>query len=307
VVTSLPGGDELPAWCEQWLGAKPVDVIFASGHLSKVYGVRLADTREVVVKIRPASPRIGGCVEVQRHLWESGFPCPQPLAGPASFGPDTATAEEYVPGGAFLERGEESTIRFAELLWQLIERCAHLNIDHRLDPPPPWVAWDHQETGVWPVADEGEGDLNADREPRWLDEIADKTRALLMGFRSPAVIGHVDWESQNIRWHDGQPRVVHDWDSAAARPEATIAGAASAVFTVTGDPPTAATIAETERFLDAYQQARRRSFAPEELKAAWAAGLWVKAFKAKKTRVHRRAETEAFADEARELLRRATV
>lgn len=307
MVTSLPGGDALARWCEQWLGTTPVDVIFASGHLSRVYGLRLADTREVIVKIRPDSPRVGGCVEVQRHLWDSGFPCPMPLAGPAPIGADTATAEAFVPGGTQLERDEGSPRRFAALLWQLIDRCAHLNLEHRLDPPPPWVAWDDHETGVWPVADEGEGDLNSDPEPTWLDEIAERTRTLLTAFQSRPVIGHVDWESQNIRWDVRQPFVVHDWDSVASRPEATIAGAASAVFTVTGDPPRSSTIAETERFLDAYQQARGNSFAPEELGAAWAAGLWVKAFNTKKARLRRRDETEAFADEAWERLRRATL
>jgi hypothetical protein len=306
-VISLPGGDALTGWCERWLGARPIAVIFASGHLSNVYGLRLADTREVVVKIRPDSPRIGGCVEVQRHLWESAFPCPMPLAGPAPLGSVTATAEMYVPGGTQLDRGGDSPIRFAELLWQLINQCAQLNIDNRLDPPPPWVAWDHHQQGVWPVADEGEGDLNADPEPKWLDEFADKTRELLMGFQSPPVIGHVDWESQNIRWSDGRPLIVHDWDSAAARPEATIAGVASAVFTVTGNPPSSATIAETERFLDAYQEVRGKSFSQEELRAAWASGLWVKAFNTKKTRLRRPEETEAFADEALERFRRATV
>lgn len=115
----------------------------------------------------------------------------------------------------------------------------------------------------------------------------------------------MDWESQNIRWHQRRPLVVHDWDSAAARPEATIAGAASAEFTVDGEP-SATTIVETELFLDAYQQARGVAFTREELSAAWAAGLWVRAFNAKKSRVYGRAETEAFAEEAWERLCRAT-
>jgi hypothetical protein len=295
----------LNGWCERLLSAKPIGVIFATGHLSDVIGLRLDDGREVVFKVRPNTPRIGRCVEVQRHLFESGFPCPMPLAGPAAFEGRTATAEEYVPGGVLLERDAESPRRFAELFWQLVDRCAHMAVDDRLSPPPPWVAWDHTQAGVWPLGDDGVRDLNAHPEPRWLDEVGERTRKILNAFVSPPVIGHVDWESQNIRWKDGRPLVVHDWDSAAIRPEATMAGAASAVFTRT-DVQSSSSIDESELFLDAYQRARGRAFTPDELRVAWAAGLWVRAFDIKDDSVMRSGDPEEFADEAWVRLRRAT-
>jgi hypothetical protein len=74
---------ELEAWCDQWLGAKPRCMLFNIAHLSIVAGLRLADGREVVVKVRPPADRIQGCVHVQRHLWKAGFPCPEPLVGPS--------------------------------------------------------------------------------------------------------------------------------------------------------------------------------------------------------------------------------
>jgi hypothetical protein len=40
------------------LGSPPADEMFRAGHLSAVIGVRLADDREVVVKVRPDSPRM---------------------------------------------------------------------------------------------------------------------------------------------------------------------------------------------------------------------------------------------------------
>jgi hypothetical protein len=40
----------------------------------------------------------------------------------------------------------------------------------------------------------------------------------------PPAVGHADWESQSIRWRDGRPPAVHDWDSAVAQPEAMVAG-----------------------------------------------------------------------------------
>src|SRR5262245_13936951 len=112
--------DELAAWCRWGLGAEPTDVLFEAGHLSTVIGIRLADRREVVVKARPAPERINACVQVQRHLWRSGFPCPEPLAGPAPLGELAATAEVYVAGGELLEAGPDSPQRFAELLAELV-------------------------------------------------------------------------------------------------------------------------------------------------------------------------------------------
>jgi hypothetical protein len=302
-----PSVDErrLARWCEQWLGARPAEILFDSGHLSTVVGVRLADDRQVVVKVRPHVARIAGCVEVQRHLHESGFPCPMPLAGPSPFGAGVATAEVYVPGGTQLDRGGDSPERFAELLWQLIDRCADLDLQDRLDPPPLWVAWDHTGAGVWPPPGAGDPDLNAEADPHWLKDVAEQTRKLLIDFRGPSVVGHVDWESQNIRWKDGQILVVHDWDSAASRPEATIAGAASAVFARTGAPGSS-TLPESELFLDAYERARGRAFSRDERRAAWAAGLWVRASDTKENLVTQGEDPEPFADEAWERLRRAT-
>src|SRR6266536_1923699 len=73
----------LARWCMEHLGSPPVDEIFRSGYLSAVIGLRLADGREVVVKVRPDSPRIAACVEVQRRVFRAGYPCPQPLTAAA--------------------------------------------------------------------------------------------------------------------------------------------------------------------------------------------------------------------------------
>jgi hypothetical protein len=84
------------------LGSPPVGEIFRSGYLSAVIGLRLGDGREVVVKVRPDSPRVAACAEVQRRVFQAGYPCPRPLTGAAAIGDDVATAEAYVPGGAML-------------------------------------------------------------------------------------------------------------------------------------------------------------------------------------------------------------
>src|SRR5262245_22065520 len=135
----------LAAWCRDRLGSAPAAELFRSGHLSAVIGLRLADKREVVVKVRPASPRIAACVEVQRRLFESGYPCPEPLAGPAPFGDGVATAEACVPGGDVLPGAEHvaqlSAAAFARLIG-LAPRPADVS---SLDPAPSWAAWRSEE------------------------------------------------------------------------------------------------------------------------------------------------------------------
>jgi NAD(P)-dependent dehydrogenase (short-subunit alcohol dehydrogenase family) len=80
-----------------------------------------------------------------------------------------------------------------------------------LTPPPPWVFWDHDQPGIWPIPDDRDDDLNRHPEPAWLDEIRRRVRRRLAQCRQPPVVGHTDWEVPNIRWSDRRLHVVHDW------------------------------------------------------------------------------------------------
>jgi hypothetical protein len=53
-----------------------------------------------------------------------------------------------------------------------------------------------------------------------------------------------------------------------------------------GRPGEAATLEQSEQFLIAYEQARGRPWTTSERRAGWAAGLWVRAFNAKKERMN---------------------
>jgi hypothetical protein len=66
-----------------------------------------------------------------------------------------------------------------------------------------------------------------------------------------------------------------------ATAEAFVAGVAAAVFPGFGGPGTAR-LEETEAFLIAYEQARGQRWSTEEWEVGWAAGLWVRAYNAKK-------------------------
>jgi hypothetical protein len=275
---------QLEECCTELLDSPIERVLFEEGHLSAVAGLVLRDGREVVLKLRPYAERVFACVEVQRLLHARGFPCPEPIAGPLAWRGLVASVETLVRGGTQLQ-GPHTAELYARQLERMIRLAPMPQDVGSLLPQPPWVGWDHAEAGVWPVPDDLDADLNADHEVPWLDEVARQVRDCLRRARLPAVVGHSDWESQNLRWESTRLLVVHDWDSVVVLPEAAIAGAASAVFTATGHELTEPPPDESREFLDAYARARGRAWAAEETAVAWAAGLWVRAFNAKKASV----------------------
>ena len=300
----------LTDWCQVHLGAGPVRVLFETGHLSRVVGLTLTDGRDVVVKARPPAERILACVQVHHYLWSEGFACPQPLAGPAPLGALTATAEAYDPGGVPLEPGAGGAQPHADALATLVRFAPPVDALPTLEPPPAWTWWDHDQPGIWPLPDDRDGDLNAHPGPDWLDALGADVRDRLRRFDQPPVVGHADWEAQNLRFTGGgRLHTVHDWDSVAARPEATLAGLAAAVYTATGAPDTEATVEQTEEFLAAYARARGRPWTRDEVGACWAAGLWVRAFNAKKEAMDNPAAPllDRLRAEAPERLRRASL
>ena len=299
------------AWCRRWLGAEPTQVLFQAGHLSQVLGLRLADGSAVVVKVRPPSERLAACLQVQRHLWAAGFACPRPLAGPAPLGALVATAEVLVEGGDQLAWGDDAPRLFAQALAHLVALAPACSALPSLEPSLPWVGWQHDQHGTWPIPDDVDADLNAQAGPTWIEDTGARVRRRLLSTNSlPRVVGHADWESQNLRWLDRRLHVVHDWDSVVGQAEATIAGAASAVFTATGAPNTSANVAQSAAFLEAYARARDRPWSDDELELAWAAGLWVRIFNAKKATLRPGGQTPSassrrLAAEVGERLRRA--
>jgi hypothetical protein len=305
-IQRLIQGDEVEAWCERWLGAKPIRVLFEVAHLSRVTGLRLTDGREVVVKVRPPADRLQACVHVQRHLWAVGFPCPEPLAGPQPLGTMTATAEAFVPGGSRLEPGADSPRLFAEALAELVRLAPPVVSLSTLAPPPAWICWDHDQPGTWPLPDDRDDDLNRYPEPAWLEEVGRRVRRRLTQCHQPSVAGHADWEEPNLRWMDRRLHVVHDWDSIASRPEAAIAGVAAAVCPAFGGPGTA-TLEETDAFLRTYEQVRGQPWSVDEWQVCWAAGLWIRAYNAKKETLDNDGGTmlERLASDAAERLRLA--
>ena len=288
----------------QHLGSPPADELFSSGYLSAVLGLRLADGRDVVVKVRPDAPRIAACVEVQRRLFQAGYPCPRPLTGAVPFGDDVATAESYVPGGDMLPSADHAPRGFAEAFARLIRLAPQPAEVATLNPPPSWAAWNHGGDALWPRAEDDDVNLDEVAGAEWIDDAGRRARNRLRAGESEAVIGHCDWLAGNLRWSGDALLVVHDWDSVTADSEAVLVGFAAALYsTVSAD--TLATVEDTERFLVAYQRARGREFSAGELHRAWAAGVWTRAYDAKYQHAAGQPITSLSEAEARERLRYA--
>jgi len=295
-------------WCAMWLGSRPIETVFRAGHLSVVTALRLADARRVVVKVRPDDTRLTACAYVHEHLWRAGFPCPEPLVGPVPFGRRgalTASAERLVAGGDLLSAETAGAAdAYARLLARLVRLAPPASDLASITSAPPWTAWNHGGAGVWPAADDRPDDLNRVPETAWLDDVgAAVQRRLREHAGRRIVVSHGDFEAHNMRWHGLNPLAVHDWDSVIVAPEAVAVGLAAAAWPAGAGP--FATIEQTEQFIDAYQRATGRTWPTDDVEAAWAAGLWLRAFNEKKWRLDGAVALEPA--EAAERLRRAGV
>ncbi|WP_155127709.1 phosphotransferase [[Actinomadura] parvosata] len=269
----------LPAWCRDQLGGEPAGVLFRSEKVSMVFGLRLAGGRDVVVKARADDGRAAFCVAAQARLAARGFPCARPLTPVVGAGALAVHAEEYRPGGEVLHGDSpETAVRCAQAFARLMTELAAVTVPPPL-PNPPWVRWDEPGSGTWPATGFLD-DLDQSVVSGHIVEAAERARTRLLTADLPCVLGHADFEAQNLRWRGRQVWAVHDWDSLAWQPEAALAGEASGSFASAG-PPTLAPLDSSEAFLAAYQHFRGRLFTPEELEIAWAAGVWMAAYNAR--------------------------
>jgi Phosphotransferase enzyme family len=253
-VLTVPWGDLpdwLPAWCLDHLGGEPAGVLFQLQQVSMVFGLRLAGGMDVVVKARADDGRAGSCVAAQAQLAGRGFPCARPLTPVVGVGSLAVHAEEFRPGGEVLP-GDSPDVaaRYAEVFARLMAELADVTVAPPL-PNPPWVRWDHADSGVWPAIDFLDS-RDQSVVPAHVVDTAVRARGRILAAGLPCVLGHADFEAQNLRWLGRQVWAVHDWDSLAWQPEAALAGAASGAFASAG-PPTLAPIESSEAFLAAYQ------------------------------------------------------
>ncbi|WP_312878276.1 phosphotransferase [Lentzea indica] len=303
MVDDLP--DWLPSWCVDQLGDEPVDVLFEARSISAVFGLRLADGRDVVVKAREDDGRAASCVAAQAQLAERGFPCARPLTPVTGVGALAVHAEESLPGGSMLPGSSPDVARrYAAVFARLMALLVDVSVAPPL-PSPRWARWDHTDPGLWPAIDFLDS-RDQSVVPSFVVSMAERVRKRLLATDLPCVLGHADFEAQNLRWQDGEVLAVHDWDSLARQPEAALVGAASGAF-ANVPPPSLVPVESSAAFLEVYQEQRGREFTAEELEIAWAASLWTAVHNARWEALHGDAPVslEAVRDQADERLRLA--
>ncbi|MFI7115930.1 phosphotransferase enzyme family protein [Amycolatopsis sp. NPDC049868] len=297
--------DWLPVWCAEHLGAEPIGVRFELRSMSAVFGLRLADGQDVVVKAREDDGRAASCVAAQTWLADKGFPCPRPLTSVAGVGVLAVHAEEFRPGGEPLPGDSpDIAVRYAEVFARLTAGLAGSAVPPPL-PNPRWSRWDHRDPGVWPSIGSLD-ELDQSAVPAYVVDTARRVRERLLAADLPCVLGHADFEAQNLCWQGTEVWSVHDWDSLAWQPEAALVGTASGVFPKTG-PALLPPIESSAAFLAAYQEHRGRRFTEEEQEVAWAASLWTAAHDVRWEALHGKAPKadDALRVQAAERLRRA--
>jgi hypothetical protein len=274
----------LATWCELHLGSAPRERFFGADHLSEVHGLLLADGRRVVLKVRGRQERLHGCQAVQRAVWEAGIPCPEPLAGPLELAPDEPLA--WVSAEAWVDADEVRVPEpafYARLLAEITTAAPAVDDVPSLEPTVPWLWFDHDDPArAWPPPASDRWDphrIEADLPPFALDA-ARRSRARLLADdvgALPVVVTHGDLSGINTRWWDDERCVVHDWDSVVALPEAVVAGSTAGDF-ASHDRTRLATLEQTERFLEAYAEARGRPWTAAETEIAYAACAWLAAY-----------------------------
>jgi hypothetical protein len=217
-------------------------------------------------------------------LAERGFPCARPLTAAVAVGSLAVHAEEFRPGGDVLPGDSpDVAVSYAEVFARLMDELKDLTVVPPL-PNPRWVRWDHTDSGLWPTIESLEvRDQNA--VPAYVVDTARRVRLRLLAADLPCVLGHADFEAQNLRWHGREVWAVHDWDSLAWQPEGALVGTASGAFSTTW-APTLASIESCEAFLTRYQDTRGRLFTAAEQEVAWASSLWLAAHNARLEALH---------------------
>jgi Ser/Thr protein kinase RdoA (MazF antagonist) len=273
--------DWLAATVRERLAADVAEVVFRSGRIDAVYGLRLADGRKVVVKVHRAPVDVCGLAaqrEALRHLAAAGYPCPEPVDGPVRRGEHVVTIDSW------LERGAPADARVPEIRRALagafVEHVRILRAVAHLAPRlPAGPAWTRYGDGPWPAPHDPIFDFtHTPPQWAWLDAFARAAADELLALRGhgPSVIGHGDWYDGNARFADGQVVAVFDWDL-MAEAEAVLAGLSATAYLDAG----AASPAEANAFLRDVEDARGSVFTATQRRAASAAGRWVLAFNAR--------------------------
>jgi hypothetical protein len=241
-----------------------------------VFGLRLRDGARIALKVhvgRVQPEYLRAAQRVQRHLYDRGFPCPEPLGVQ-----ERATFERWRDEGNYEDAHEPEVRRtIAEQLAALFRATAEVEPTAALEPFFPRTS-----DRLWPVPHNVLFDFEATaRGAEWIDEIAATAKQRSDAHAGQLVIGHHDWVIKHFRFDQSlRPTVIYDWDSLSTDRETTFVGEAASTFTYTERLPVSLwpTPEEASAFMEDYAAARGSPFTSNERRAVHSAAVYSRAY-----------------------------
>lgn len=275
------GPDEVATAIETVVPGYPVGSRFYIASVGCVAGLRLDDGSDVVVKVHQPRWSYGflrRAVTVQGVCAVAGLPAPRPLLGPTPCGAGLATVDAYLEDPGAVEPTPDLLRVSAAGLAAVIE------VSRTLDLAPAPQPLDRPPGGLYPQPHSPLFDFDTTRcGAGWIDDLAWRSLVAAESIELPRFATHTDWAARNVRFDADGLRAIYDWDSVAATTEAAAVGAAAQTWRSLGrwDEETAPAADEVITYIDAYGEARGRSFDRDERRVAAATALWTLAYSAR--------------------------
>jgi hypothetical protein len=282
--------EQLGQWCVRHLGSPLLRVRFIVTRLTYVTGLDLEDGRSVVVRAQTgvsSVERLWAVYDVQRGLARLGFPCPSPICPPTPLGRGIATAEDLVNDGQVPDPSRPALRdAMAETLARLLQSTRTLPVPSILRTErPSWINF--RGPALWPPPHHPRLDFLATGvQAPWIDEIASAAKSVLLDMPDrDHLLGHADFEAQNMRASHDAITAVYDWDSLVAERAEVIVGLAAATHTAHAgaypELPAVPTPEQRRRFVHVFERAYGRRFTATERRYVLAASAWVTAYNAR--------------------------
>ncbi|MCQ6561551.1 hypothetical protein [Paenibacillus mendelii] len=279
-------------FCSRRLNSAVKQCLYAGFSVGASFGLELADSRQVFMKIHKLTgpetitanshQSLTASSTVQKHLAESGFPCPEVLIMPEEFGAGIVTVDAYATPGEQQDAHDPLIRRaMAETLAELIERARPYRSLPGLNPGTFCAS-----RTLYPIPHNALFDFDkAYKDSDWIDAIARSAKDEIEANRSNhnLVLGHVDWSAKHFRFENGKVVMIYDWDSLKLEDELHLLGLAAATFPTNWDIPVVITPSQEESawFVREYEAARGIPFKAQELAAISAAATYVMSYTAR--------------------------
>lgn len=256
------------------LKSYPVTLRFFAASAALVYGFKLEDERDIVLKVFPSDWDEYGLLtsrEIQLALFDTGYPITKPLGNILSLVNSFATIDAYKQSPTEPQEITQQYLkRLAVYLVELIDLIKKLKIkdSESLSSQFGWTKSQRWGRQVRP-------EVNLDDKPEgaeWIEELGEEARKMCSKPVGRKVTAHDDWLPHNVRPDTNlNLEVVYDWDSLCRGLETVFVGKACG----------AATSEDLNFFIDSYEEASGHIFNRKELRTIAGTTLWMRAFLAR--------------------------